>query len=51
MRYFFVFISIATIWMAAVLIASTAVNQNTNLLFFLVQTITLGLFYLGFYRK
>ena len=51
MRYLFILTSIVIIWLAIIIIANTVLAANSTLLFLAAQSLTLVLFYVGFYRK
>ncbi len=51
MRYFFVFLAIAIIWLAVITMAAIVPGVQTLGLFFAAQTLTLILFIIGFYKK
>jgi hypothetical protein len=51
MRYFFVFLAIAAIWAAVLLIALTVQTGSVPNLYLAAQTLTVTLFYIGFYSK
>lgn len=50
MRYFFVFLAIAVVWLAIITIAAIAPGSGM-MLYFAAQLITVTLFFVGFYSK